>query len=110
MAAPGSHSRHNAFQDITELPNYFEVDGDKDVQDIGLGESHAIALTTDGCTYIIGSNSNGQIGLGKDVQDPILSWEKMNFTPPEGWAIVAVEAGPRSSFIVTEKVKQSQSS
>ncbi|KAF5666150.1 e3 ubiquitin ligase HERC6 [Fusarium denticulatum] len=110
MAAPGSHSRHNVFQDITELPNYFEVDGDKDVQDIGLGESHAIALTTDGCIYIIGSNTNGQIGLGKEVQDPISSWKKMDFTPPEGWAIVAVEAGPRSSFIVTEKVKQSQSS
>ncbi|EWG52519.1 hypothetical protein FVEG_11253 [Fusarium verticillioides 7600] len=110
MAAPGSHRRHNVFQDITELPNYFEVDGDKDVQDIGLGESHAIALTTDGCIYIIGSNTNGQIGVGKDVQDPILSWKKMDFKPPEGCAIVAVEAGPRSSFIVTEKVKQSQSS
>ncbi|KAG5747520.1 hypothetical protein H9Q69_003123 [Fusarium xylarioides] len=110
MAAPGSHSRHNVFQDISELPNYFGVDGDKDVQDIGLGESHAIALTTDGCIYIIGSNTNGQISLGKDAQDPVSSWTKIDFTPPEGWVIVAVEAGPRSSFIVTKKVKQSQSS
>ncbi|KAF5722661.1 e3 ubiquitin ligase HERC6 [Fusarium mundagurra] len=112
MAAPGPQSRHNhnVFQDISELPNYFEVDGDKDVQDIGLGESHAIALTTDGCIYIIGNNTNGQIGLGKDAQDPVSSWTKIDFTPPEGWAIVAVEAGPRSSFIITEKVKQSQSS
>ncbi|CCT74099.1 uncharacterized protein FFUJ_09878 [Fusarium fujikuroi IMI 58289] len=110
MAPPGSQSRHNVFQDISELPNYFEVDGDKDVQDIGLGESHAIALTTDGCIYIIGDNTNGQVGHGKDVQDPISSWSKIDFTPPEGWAIIAVEAGPRSSFIVTKKVKQSQSS
>ncbi|KAF5532317.1 e3 ubiquitin ligase HERC6 [Fusarium mexicanum] len=104
MAAPGSRSRPNAFQDISELPNYFEVDGDKDVQDIGLGESHAIALTTDGCIYIIGNNTNGQIGLGKDAQNPVSSWTKIDFTPPEGWAIVAVEAGPRSSFIVTKKL------
>ncbi|KAM5523161.1 hypothetical protein FOXYSP1_13504 [Fusarium oxysporum f. sp. phaseoli] len=110
MAAPGSQSQHNVFQDISELPNYFEVDGDKDVQDIGIGESHAIALTTDGCIYVIGNNTNGQIGLGKDAQDPVSSWSKVDFTPPEGWAIVAVEAGPRSSFIVTKKVKQSQSS
>ncbi|KAG4254390.1 hypothetical protein FPRO04_07769 [Fusarium proliferatum] len=99
MAPPGSQSRHNVFQDISELPNYFEVDGDKDVQDIGLGESHAIALTTDGCIYIIGDNTNGQVGHGKDAQDPISSWSKIDFTPPEGWAIIAVEAGPRSSFI-----------
>ncbi|ENH74053.1 hypothetical protein NW756_008949 [Fusarium oxysporum] len=110
MAAPGSQSQHNVFQDISELPNYFEVDGDKDVQDIGIGESHAIALTTDGCIYVIGNNTNGQIGLGKDAQDPVSSWSKVDFTPPEGWAIVAVEAGPRSSFIVTKKAKQSQSS
>ncbi|KAG4280350.1 hypothetical protein FPRO06_11683 [Fusarium proliferatum] len=99
MAPPGSQSRHNVFRDISELPNYFEVDGDKDVQDIGLGESHAIALTTDGCIYIIGDNTNGQVGHGKDAQDPISSWSKIDFTPPEGWAIIAVEAGPRSSFI-----------
>ncbi|CVK98404.1 uncharacterized protein FMAN_16162 [Fusarium mangiferae] len=110
MAPPGSQCRHNVFQDISELPNYFEVDGDKDVQDIGLGESHAIALTTDGCVYIIGDNTNGQVGRGKDAQDPVSSWLKIDFTPPEGWAIIAVEAGPRSSFIVTKKVKQSQSS
>ncbi|KAI1055725.1 hypothetical protein LB506_009325, partial [Fusarium annulatum] len=103
MAPPGSQSRHNVFRDISELPNYFEVDGDKDVQDIGLGESHAIALTTDGCIYIIGDNTNGQVGHGKDAQDPISSWSKIDFTPPEGWAIIAVEAGPRSSFIVTKK-------
>ncbi|KAF5630541.1 e3 ubiquitin ligase HERC6 [Fusarium sp. NRRL 52700] len=110
MAAPGSQSRPSISQDISELPNYFEVDGDKDVQDIGLGESHAIALTTDGCIYVIGNNTNGQIGLGEDAQDPVSSWSKIDFTPPEGWAIVAVEAGPRSSFIVTKKANQSESS
>jgi regulator of chromosome condensation len=110
MATPGSQSRHNLFQDISELPNYFQIDGDKDVQDIGIGESHAIALTSDGCIYLIGNNTNGQIGLGKGAQDLVPSWSKIDFTPPEGWEIVAVQAGPRSSFIVTKKVKQSQSS
>ncbi|KAF9762799.1 hypothetical protein IL306_003332 [Fusarium sp. DS 682] len=110
MATPGSQNRHNAFPDISELPNYFEIDGDKDVQDIGIGESHAIALTTEGCIYVLGDNTNGQIGLGRDAKDPVLSWSKLDFTPPQGWKVTSVEAGPRSSFIVTEKIKQSQSS
>ncbi|KAF4342996.1 e3 ubiquitin ligase HERC6 [Fusarium beomiforme] len=110
MVTPGSQSRHNAFPDVSELPNYFEVDGDEDVQDIGIGESHAIALTTDGCIYVLGANTNGQIGLGKKKKDPVVSWSKLDFTPPQGWKVTAVEAGPRSSFIVTEKIRQSQSS
>ncbi|KAF4451397.1 putative E3 ubiquitin-protein ligase HERC6 [Fusarium austroafricanum] len=110
METPGSQSRHNAFPHLNELPNYFEVDGEKDVQDVAIGESHAIALTTDGCIYLVGDNTNGQIGLGKDTKAPVGSWSKIDFTPAQGWEVVAVEAGPRSSFIVTAKSKQSQSS
>ncbi|KAM0554778.1 hypothetical protein ACHAPJ_006850 [Fusarium lateritium] len=103
MESPGSYGRHNAFTDLDAIPNYVEIDGDKDVQDIAVGESHAIALTTDGCVYVIGDNTNGQIGLGRDTRNPAKSWSQIDFKPSAGWEIVAVEAGPKSSFIVTAK-------
>ncbi|WAO93162.1 Hypothetical protein NCS54_01069700 [Fusarium falciforme] len=105
MQSPGSQSRHQAFSDLSGIPNYVEVDGEKDVQDIALGESHAIALTTDGCVYVVGDNTNGQLGLGSDSKGPVESWLKVPFNPPSGWEVVGVEAGPRSSFIVTAKAK-----
>jgi regulator of chromosome condensation len=110
MKPPGSQSRRSAFAELNSIPNYVEVDGEKDVQDIAIGESHAIALTTDGCIYVVGDNTNGQIGLEKGEKDFIESWHKIDFIPHPGWEVVAVEAGPRSSFIVTAKAKYSQSS
>ncbi|RSL70067.1 hypothetical protein CEP54_001975 [Fusarium duplospermum] len=105
MQSPGSQSRYQAFTDLSGIPNYVEVDGEKDVQDIALGESHAIALTTDGYVYVVGDNTNGQLGLGNDSKSPVESWLKVPFNTPSGWDIIAVEAGPRSSFIVTAKAK-----
>ncbi|PTD08239.1 hypothetical protein HYE67_002727 [Fusarium culmorum] len=111
MKPPGSQSRHAAFTDLGPIPSYVEVDGDKDVQDFAIGESHAIALTTDGCIYVIGDNTNGQIGLGESVKESAL-WSKIDFILPPGEEVVAVEAGPRASFIITAKMqsKQCQSS
>ncbi|KAF5023896.1 hypothetical protein F66182_4055 [Fusarium sp. NRRL 66182] len=103
MQAPGSQSRHSIFTNLSAIPNYVEVDGDKDVQDIAVGESHAIALTTDGCVYVVGDNTNGQAGLGRNAKDPLESWLKLDMKTPVDWGAVAVEAGPRSSFIVTGK-------
>ncbi|KAH6949902.1 regulator of chromosome condensation 1/beta-lactamase-inhibitor protein II [Fusarium avenaceum] len=110
MKPPGSQSRRNAFTELNSIPNYIEVDGEKDVQDIAIGDSHAIASTTDGCIYVVGDNTNGQIGFHKGEKDFIESWHKIDFIPHPGWEVVAVEAGPRSSFIVTAKAKHSQSS
>ncbi|KAH7149887.1 regulator of chromosome condensation 1/beta-lactamase-inhibitor protein II [Dactylonectria estremocensis] len=101
----GSRSRHQAFSDISAMPNYVEVDGEKDVEDVALGESHAIALTTDGRIYIIGDNANGQLGLGRDFTAIAESWTKVDFKVPVGWKVIGVEAGPRSSFILTAKTK-----
>jgi regulator of chromosome condensation len=104
MRPPGSQRRHTAFTDLDPLPSYVEVDGDKDVQDFAIGESHAIALTTDGCIYVIGDNINGQVGLGKSAKESAL-WSKINFILSPGEEVVAVEAGPRASFIVTAKTQ-----
>ncbi|KAJ3507577.1 hypothetical protein NM208_g15940 [Fusarium decemcellulare] len=102
----GSHSRHRTFSDLSGIPNYVEVDGDKDVEDIAVGESHAIALTTDGSIYVVGDNTNGQLGMGRDFKGPAESWVHLAFNPPPGCKIVGVEAGPRSSFVITAKTNQ----
>ena len=104
MKPPGSQSRHTAFTDLGPIPSYVEVDGEKDVQDFAIGEAHAVALTTDGCVYVIGDNTNGQIGLGKPVKQSAL-WSKIDFILPPGEEVVAIEAGPRASFIVTAKTE-----
>ena len=96
---PGTPNRGPAFADLQAFPNYIEVDGDKDVKDFGLGDSHAIALTADGSVYVVGDNGNGQLGI-QDVTCTV--WTKLDFAPPQGHEVVGVAAGPRSSFILTK--------
>lgn len=76
-----------------------EVDGCKDVASVGIGESHAIVSTTDGCVYTIGSNRNGQLGLGKGPDEYVNSWTLVDVAP-SGKRVAAVNAGPRSSFVL----------
>ncbi|CAM1509469.1 Fc.00g032080.m01.CDS01 [Cosmosporella sp. VM-42] len=103
----GSHSRHQAFPEISRVPNYIEVDGEQDVKDIALGESHAIALTSEGNVFVIGSNISGQLSLGKPfIWELVKTWTKVNTQIPPGWEVVGVEAGPRSSFIMASEAKQ----
>ncbi|KAJ6440748.1 regulator of chromosome condensation (RCC1)-like protein [Purpureocillium lavendulum] len=97
----GTHRRGQALHGLGGIPNYVEVDGGKDVLDVALGDSHAIALTTDGSVYVVGNNSNGQLGLGREVE-LAHSWTKLSF--PSGHEIAGVAAGPRSSFILTARL------
>ncbi|KAL7809097.1 RCC1/BLIP-II [Trichoderma gracile] len=106
-AAETSHHHRlgHGFTELSGIPNYTEIDGGKDVMDVALGEGHAIALTADGLVYAIGENANGQLGLG-ELGKGICStdaWLKLRFQVPEGFKIVGVAAGPRSSFILTAK-------
>ncbi|EXV04632.1 regulator of chromosome condensation (RCC1) domain protein [Metarhizium robertsii] len=94
-------SGHSAFAELCGIPNYLGVDGDKDVQDVALGDSHAIALTTDGTVYVIGRNDNGQLGLRQGVDMVAKTWTKVKLGVPDGCQVVGVAAGPKSSFILT---------
>lgn len=105
MSPGGAHRRRNAFSTLGRVPNYSEVDDGKDVQDMAVGESHAIALTTDGSVYVIRDNSNGQIGLGKSAAEGAASWTKVALDVPGGYEAVAVAAGLRSSFVLTAPVQ-----
>lgn len=83
------------------MPNYIEVDGGKDVQEVALGESHALVLTTDGCVYALGDNHNGQLGLGTEFRGMAEDWVNIGFIASDGQQVVSIGAGPRSSFIIT---------
>lgn len=85
------------------MPNYTEIDDGKDVVDVALGESHAIALTADGLIYVIGENNNGQLGIGKSIQRAEI-WMNAPFQAAEGSKVVGVAAGPRASFILTARI------
>ncbi|PNP48005.1 hypothetical protein THARTR1_10424 [Trichoderma harzianum] len=103
--ASGSSHRHrrgHAFQQLSGMPNYTDIGDGKDVVDVALGESHAIALTADGLVYVIGENNNGQLGIGK-ATERAEEWIKVPFNAAEGSKIVGVAAGPRASFILTAK-------
>ncbi|KAI9155406.1 E3 ISG15--protein ligase Herc6 [Paramyrothecium foliicola] len=101
----GTHRREQAFATLSSVPNYVEVDGGKDVKDVAIGESHALALTTDGCIYVIGNNQNGQLGLGKNGREKTKDWVKVSFAVPNDHQVVGVAAGPRCSFIITSSIQ-----
>lgn len=101
LQSAGTHRRRQAIPGLTDMPNYVEVDGGKDVQDIAVGESHAVALTADGDVYVIGGNENGQLGMGKDFAGRAREWTRVKWDKPKGHHVVHVVAGPRSSFVLT---------
>ncbi|PTB75216.1 RCC1/BLIP-II [Trichoderma longibrachiatum ATCC 18648] len=100
------HRPGHGFTELSGIPNYTEIDGGKDVVDVALGEGHAIALTADGLVYVIGENANGQLGLGELGRGVCSTdaWLKLRFEAPEGFKVVGVAAGPRSSFILTARI------
>lgn len=79
-----------------------------DIVDIGMGDGHMIVLAADGTVFVIGSNANGQLGLGRENNDNETLQTSGDKTPP-AWTTVttlppgkatSVYAGPRSSFVV----------
>lgn len=72
---------------------------ESDIIDCGVGESHIIVLTSDGHVYVIGGNANGQLGLPVEEAK---SWTKVSLNLGVGHAISGVEAGQRTSFILTK--------
>jgi regulator of chromosome condensation len=98
----GVHRRAQAIPGLTEIPNYVEVGGDRDVKDVAVGDSHALCLTDDDAIFVIGGNDNGQLGLGRDVAR-VSAWTELPLELPAGHECVGVAAGPRSSFILLDR-------
>ncbi|CAG9956232.1 unnamed protein product [Clonostachys rosea f. rosea IK726] len=100
MGSVGDQNQSRAIPDICGIPNYVEVDGDADIEDVAVGTSHAIVLTGDARLLVIGDNRNGQLGLGMDDAACAQSWTRLHFSSPHLYHPVGVAAGPRSSFVI----------
>ncbi|CAJ2511601.1 Uu.00g072260.m01.CDS01 [Anthostomella pinea] len=99
LYAWGGHPGRRAIvEGLSESPMPIVVE-ECDILDCSVGESHVIVLTTNGDAYLIGDNTNGQLGL---PIDKATTWMKLSAIQEEGHPVVAVRAGQRSSFILTE--------
>ncbi|KAI0181481.1 RCC1/BLIP-II [Hypoxylon sp. FL1284] len=99
LYAWGGHpGRPALLEDLSGDPTPVVVQ-ESDITGCGVGESHIIVLTSDGDVYVIGSNANGQLGLSVEEAK---SWTKVPLNLAVGHAISDVEAGQRTSFILTK--------
>ncbi|KAK4454949.1 E3 ubiquitin-protein ligase HERC2 [Podospora aff. communis PSN243] len=73
---------------------------DFDIDDVAVGEAHVVVLTTSGEVFVIGSNSNGQLGLGG--VECAEEWTRVAVEKGEGY-VVGVAAGPKNSFLLVSK-------
>lgn len=103
MQTPGhAASEKQAIAGLSVVPNYQSIpeEGeDEDVADASFGDYHALALTKEGNVYVIGSNKNGQLGLGWDRKHRAECWEKVDLDLGE-YRVKEVVAGPQTSFLI----------
>ncbi|KAH7040108.1 regulator of chromosome condensation 1/beta-lactamase-inhibitor protein II [Microdochium trichocladiopsis] len=85
--------------EISETPMAVDIDG-QDIVDCGVGDQHAIALTSNGRLYVTGDNTNGQLGIPRAKK--IQSWEEVSLSLREHGTITGVRAGGRTSFILVK--------
>ncbi|KAI3317474.1 regulator of chromosome condensation 1/beta-lactamase-inhibitor protein II [Xylariaceae sp. AK1471] len=99
LYAWGGHpARQPILETLSSSPSPVDV-VDNDILDFSVGEAHVIALTSDGDVYIIGENTNGQLGL---PLEKTAVWIKVPISLTTGTAVVGVKAGHRNSFVVTK--------
>jgi hypothetical protein len=56
-------------------------------------------LTSDRKVLIIGKGKNGQLGMGRGVEE-LDEWVEVDLKLEAGWRPVQVVAGPRCSFVL----------
>ncbi|KAI6092835.1 RCC1/BLIP-II [Hypoxylon rubiginosum] len=99
LYAWGGHpGRPALLEDLSADPMPIVIE-ESDIVDCAAGESHLIVLTSDGDVYVIGSNTNGQLGLPVDEAK---SWTKVPLNLGAGHVVFGVEAGQRTSFVLTK--------
>ncbi|KAI1817584.1 regulator of chromosome condensation 1/beta-lactamase-inhibitor protein II [Poronia punctata] len=94
----GHPARGPILGDISSSPAPVDM-GDKDIVDCSVGEAHIIVLTSDGYVYVVGENTNGQLGV---PLEKTTSWHRVTLPLSPEHAIVGVKAGRRSSLIITQ--------
>ncbi|KAI0011678.1 RCC1/BLIP-II [Xylariaceae sp. FL0662B] len=94
----GQPGRRALIEGLSSSPMPVVVE-ESDILDCGVGESHMIVLTQEGDVYVIGDNTNGPLGL---PVNEATSWTKVPVVLQEGQSVVGVQAGQRTSFILTQ--------
>lgn len=102
LYAWGGHpGRKAVLKEVSVQPSPVLID-EHDIIDVGIGDSHLIALTSDGQVFVIGDNGNGQLGLSVESAP---SWTKVNLELGEEQHVTGVAAGPKNSFIIVGNQK-----
>ncbi|KAI1083943.1 RCC1/BLIP-II [Whalleya microplaca] len=94
----GQPGRRPLVEDLSGSPMPVVVE-ESDILDCSAGDSHMIVLTEQGDVYVIGDNTNGQLGL--PVKEAT-SWTKVPIALQAGHSVVGVQAGQRTSFILAK--------
>jgi alpha-tubulin suppressor-like RCC1 family protein len=76
---------------------------DYDIIDVACGKNCLLALTKDRRLFVIGSNRNGQLGLG-DVKS-VDQWTEVLLPVKEDAMIMSVHTGYKNSFVVVKNGK-----
>ncbi|KAI0885309.1 RCC1/BLIP-II [Annulohypoxylon maeteangense] len=97
LYAWGGHPGRKALLDgLSSSPMPVIVE-ESDIIDCGVGESHMIVLTSEHDVYVIGDNTNGQLGL---PVEETRSWTRISLQLKVGQIVCGVNAGQRTSFIL----------
>lgn len=95
---PGKQAKINALQPddggdvaLVELPSA-QSDEPLDVLDVGIGDDHIAVVSEGNRLFVVGENSNGQLGLGHDAS--LADWHEV----PRLDGVKAVWCGPLSTF------------
>lgn len=95
----GHPGRKTVPENITDEPIPVDIE-ENDIADVAVGETHIIALTTNGDVFVIGENGNGQLGLSSKSVD---SWSRVSLDLKDDRRVVGVQAGARNSFLLVYK-------
>jgi alpha-tubulin suppressor-like RCC1 family protein len=98
----GHAGRSLILDGLSDIPSPVVVD-DKDTVDVAVGAAHMLVLTSDREVYVIGDNTNGQLGLPGIAATK--TWNRIDLTAllKRGEAVTGVAAGPRNSFLIVGK-------
>jgi len=87
---------------LTGSPTPIDLDG-LDFLDVAVGMNHIIALTTERKVFVVGSGSNGQLGLGSELKD-WKDWIEVVIPLRHGQQVASVQAGYKNSFIIVKEI------
>jgi alpha-tubulin suppressor-like RCC1 family protein len=76
---------------------------EKDIIDVAVGEAHMLVLTSEREVYVIGDNTNGQLGLPGVTSTKTWTRVDLGAVLSTGQAVTRVAAGPRNSFLIVGK-------